>query len=176
MIIQRGEPMKIFGKVALVLAGYAAAMGVTGLAFWARQTLFPNLQASQAFGDMIFFLALWAFLSLFPTALAIYFLRTLPGIWMYYTWACLGFALTAPLVVVGNAFLIFMGPPQGIWALAGFLSLMRAGAAPFLALAYLASSGFAPKGRARHILWAAAGLEFLAFITEAVFLLLHGVD
>jgi hypothetical protein len=142
-------------KLALVLVGYIAALLLTCAFFYVRGLLTRNdtSQASagmQAFADLILFVGMFGFLSLVPTALALYFLRSWEKFWTVFSFACLAFAATGPVA----AALI-----QRNWAIIGFLGLPRVLGAPLLCLAFLISAVIAPPRCSRWPLLAAAALE-----------------
>jgi hypothetical protein len=164
-------PLKTALKWILVLGGYAAAPAGAALVVYLHQIYFPlppDVASSgmAAGGDMIFFIAVWAFLSLFPSALALFFLRSRPGFWNFFAWLGLGLAATAPLAEVLNILNRLLQVRSAFWALAGFIALLRVGLAPLMALLFLAAGWMATPQKPRWILWAAAGIELSVFACE----------
>ena len=83
--LKRG-PMNGFSKFGLVLAGYVAAAPGSrcGIEIRLLNTQGPDADASAgmyAFGDAMLFLAVFGFAALFPTGLALCFLRTCRWFW-----------------------------------------------------------------------------------------------
>ena len=89
-------------KISLVLGGYALAFAVSFLlaALEDWRTSGPAFQACSgmtAFSEVSIFFATLVFLSAFPTALALWFLRKNEKFWRGASWAALAWGLTAPL-------------------------------------------------------------------------------
>ncbi|MGA2605375.1 MAG: hypothetical protein ABSG14_14230 [Verrucomicrobiia bacterium] len=127
-------------KLGLVLAGYAAALLVTCAAFYVRGLLMrpDTSQASagmQAFADLILFVGMFGFLSLAPTALALYFLRSHVRFWTLFSILCLAFAFTGPVAAV-------LIKPS--WGAMEIFKIPRILGAPLLCLAFLISAIIAP--------------------------------
>ena len=79
--------MKALIKIALVLAGYVAAVLLASAAVAVRiaNTSGPDAQASAgmyAFGDGLVFIAVFSAVALVPTGLALWFLRPCRRFWM----------------------------------------------------------------------------------------------
>ena len=71
--------MKLWTKVAVVMAGYAAAFLVALAAAAAQSYVWPVDQASggmAAFSDLLLFLCVFGVVASFPTGLAIYWIVT----------------------------------------------------------------------------------------------------
>jgi hypothetical protein len=157
-------------KLALVLAGYAAAFLLTSAATWVvirLRTAPPASDGMQAFGDMLLYLGLLAVSSVLPTLLALYFLRPFQEFWTVFSIAAI---VLAALGLVAES---LMGANHSSpWAafFVGFLGLLIILGAPLLGLGFLAFAWLAPEGRSRLRLIAAASIEF-AVCAYAIFCL-----
>lgn len=156
-------------KLSLILAGYGGALLAAFTACYVVEKFFPGPDPSggmQAFGDMLRFLGLFGFLALFPTALALYFLRPLEKFWTVFSIASLALALTAPA-----AALLLTGPHAVPWAvLAGFFCLLEVLGSPLLGVTFAICAWLAPFRRPRQLLLAASAIEFA--VAGCAFLLL----
>lgn len=168
--------MSRISKVGIVLGGYAAALLVACTAFYARQLLahYVAPQASsgmQAFGDLLFIAGLFAFLSLLPTALALYFLRPVEKFWVVLSIAALVLAATGPVAAATIRSLA----SNPAFAYLGFFLLLRVLGAFLLGLGFLVCAVIAPVRRARLLLLVAAGIEGLvsAYAFYCLFVLRH---
>jgi hypothetical protein len=153
--------MSRISKVGIVLGGYAAALLVACAAFYIRQLLMRNdgSQASsgmQAFGDLLFIAGLFGFLSLLPTALALYFLRPVEKFWVVLSIAALAVAATGP---VAAATMHSLDRSNSQFALLGLFQLLRVLGAFLLGLGFLVCAVIAPLRRARLLLLVAVGIE-----------------
>ena len=164
-------------KTAIVLGGYLAAFAVACLILWVYRTwLVPpgadNSGGMAAFGDMILFLGAWVFLSIFPTALALYFLRSNEPFWLFFSIGALALSLTGVLwegldLVAG----ISRSPSAGWW---GPLGMMRLAGSPLLSGGFGLFTLLAPAKRPRLFLALATVIEaFAAFSTYALLLFGH---
>jgi hypothetical protein len=162
--------MSAYYKLSAVLAGYTVALLAAFVACYVLQRLFPVPDPAggmQAFGDMLRFLGIFGLLALFPTALALYFLRPVEKFWTVFSIASLALAATGP-----SAALILGRPRSSPWlALFGFFGLLQVLAAPLLGVAYVICALVAPVRRPRLLLLAASAIEF-AVATFALFRLL----
>ena len=145
-------------KFGAVLAGYAAALLLAGTASYVRGFWIPDDPASggmQAYGDAIFFLGMFGFLALAPTALALYFLRLSATFWRALTVAALALAASGPVAAA-----MIRHPAESGWAaLAGVFGLHRVLGAPLLCLGFLTGALIAPTQGPRLALLGAAVLE-----------------
>jgi hypothetical protein len=152
-----------FYKLGMVLAGYAVALLVTfaicTVLALVRHADSPRDASGgmQAFGDMLLFLGLFGFLALFPTTLALYFLRPFEKFWNVFSAASLALAATGPVaaLMMGRA---QKSPELGL--LMGLFGLLKVLGAPVLGAGFLICAAFAPIRRPRWVLLAAAGIEF----------------
>ena len=148
-----------YRRLSLILAGYGGALLAAFTACYAAEKLFPGPDPSggmQAFGDMLRFLGLFGFLALFPTTLALYFLRPLEKFWIIFSIASLALALTAPA-----AALLLTRPHLVPWAvLAGSFCLLEVLGSPLLGVTFAICAVLAPFRRPRQLLLAASAIEF----------------
>ena len=134
---------------SIVLAGYAGAFFAAWLAVHLNNIGRPPDVANSgmaAGGDMILFLGVFGFVSLFPMGLILYYLRPYRTFWIVLAFASLLLAITGPLLVVAmildnsaqhNQFLLMMAQ----------LGVLRSFAAPVLALAFLICAAIASAKR-----------------------------
>jgi hypothetical protein len=146
-------------KVAVVLAGYLVAFLIAFTVDYVLTRLNHSPDANggmQAFGDMLRFLGMFGILALFPTALALYFLRSVEKFWTIFSIAALALAATGPFAA------LLMGRPKvAPWAvIAGFVGLLEILGAPLFGIGFVFCAVIAPGGRSRWRLLAAAGIEF----------------
>jgi cytochrome b subunit of formate dehydrogenase len=156
--------MKAFVKFCTVLAGYVAAVLVANAAVAVRvaNTSGPEADASSgmyAFGDGLLFIAVFSAVALFPTGLALFFLRPFRWFWIALSITVLAIAGTG--VLAASVCIL-----ASYWTLRGFplelcaaLAVLRTLAAPLLAGAFVLSGVIAPSRRSRWMLFAAAGIE-----------------
>jgi len=166
--------MKTLAKIALVLAGYLGAFLAAGLTFafcQARAQENPAVYNSgmAAGGDGILVLAVFGAVSLIPTALALFFLRSHAKFWSVFSILSLALAATAPLAEVLNT-LLAKSPlyQQPLWAVLGFISLLRIGATILFTVAFLVFAILAPHKPARGRFLIAAAIEAAVFLYAAV--------
>jgi hypothetical protein len=165
--------MNALVKLGVVLAGYAAALLVAFAAVHVRQlqTQGEQAQASAgmyAFGDFVLFVVVLGVLALFPTALALYFLRPVETFWTVFAIASLVVAFTGPVAALVNTLLAVLRVHQPIWGLVAFLGLVRVAGAPFLAVGCLSGAVISPARRARWALLAAAVVETVVFACAVI--------
>jgi hypothetical protein len=166
--------MNRFTKFGIVLAGYVAAVLVAGAALEIRllNTQGPDAQASagmQAFGDLLLFLGVFGFAALFPTGVALNFLRHYERLWTVFSLASLTLALIGPVAAV------VLQSHQRDWLIAGLIWLGQVLGAPLLALGFLVGTFLAPTRRARWMLLVSALIEGLvsAYVFLCLFVLQH---
>jgi len=157
--------MKIFVELGTVLGGYAAAVlaASTAVAVRVANTSGPDAQASAgmyAFGDGLLFIAVFSVVAIFPTGLALYFLRPYRWFWVMLSIAALaiaGTAIVATSVCVVTASLdLSRESPLMIWAA---LAVLRMLLSPPLAAGFVVAGVIAPSRASRWSLVAAAGIE-----------------
>jgi len=167
-------------KIGLVAGGYVAAWVGACAAVYINELMMPadisqNSGGMVAGGDMILFFFVVCFLSLAPTGLALYFLRSNQKFWNFFSFFSLVWAATGPLAEILNLFVEKLGLyHQPWWALASFLFMLRACGSVVFALGFVIFALLAPPRRARLLLLVAAGVEFAVFLFVAVrFVLWH---
>ena len=161
--------MKTGLKFILVFLGYVAAIGSGLLVGYLHERFAPpdaaNYSGMYAEGTAIAFYWVSGIACIFPTALALFFLRKVLWFWNLYSWALLGLAATGPLLeviaVLLNGFLV-TGPESlkdPFLALMFFLVLVRLFGIIILAPADLLSALLSPDPRYRRRLFIAFGIE-----------------
>ena len=159
--------MKATVKFGMVLAGYVAAVLAASAAAAVRiaNTSGPDAQASAgmyAFGDGLLFVAVFSAVALFPTGLALYFLRPWRWFWVALSITALAVAVTAipaASLCVMERFLVL--PRESLLAVFAALAVLRTIVSPPMAAAFVVAGLVAPTGRPRWALLAAAGMEGL---------------
>jgi hypothetical protein len=166
--------MNAFVKIGAVLAGYAVAVLAAGAALEIRllNTQGPDAQASAgmyAFGDAMLFLVVFGFAALFPTGLAVYFLRPYRLFWTALSVTALAIAgtgaLAAAVYILAACLALPRESPLLMWAA---LAVLRMLAAPLLAAAFVLAGVIAPNRSSRWSLIVAAGIEGAAATYAAV--------
>ena len=142
--------MNGFSKFGLVLAGYVAAALAAGAALEIRllNTQGPDADASAgmyAFGDAMLFLAVFGFAALFPTGLALCFLRTCRWFWTALSIVALAIAITGGLAAAVSALAACQALPRE----SPLMTWRRGGSAiagtPLLAAAFALCGLIAPR-------------------------------
>ena len=121
--------MNKFSKLALILAGYVAAMIAAFVGVELKEATDP-VEASggmQAFGDFLSFCVLFGLFSLALTAIALYHLRRSETFWRVFSSASLVFAATGPILA-----LLTRRLNKSDSLLVGFFALLRVLATPLL--------------------------------------------
>jgi len=152
-----------FLKIAVVLAGYAAAVGLGCLAWWLndqRVAAFArNSPGMVSEGDSIAFFQVTGLAMIVPTALALFFLRPVAWFWTFFSWGLLALALTGPPLEMIGALLHDLGVMSGPWVLLSFPVVVRTYSIAFLAPGDLISALLAPDPKSRRRLLLALGIE-----------------
>lgn len=161
------HPWKALLKTGAVLGGYAAAFAVASAAVYVGQLLTPgpDAQASDdmyALGNDFFFVQVFGGLALFPTGLALYFLRRVRAFWTILAIASLAFAATGPLasIVIALASGVPGLPPY--WTACAVFGVLRLLPTPLFAAAFLLGSCLAPSRFPRWALLGATVMECIA--------------
>jgi hypothetical protein len=156
--------MKLSLKVTLIAGGYVAALLVAcaALAIRMASTSGSGAQAAGgmfAFGDSVFFVAVFGVLAIVPTAGALYCLRPYPRFWTVLSRLCLAMAVMGPAaVILFSAGRHATSSPLVAWV---GLSLLRILVAPLLALTFLVCALFTPHRSPRFVFLAATAMEAL---------------
>ena len=157
--------MKARIKIALVLAGCMAALLLASAAVAVRiaTTSGPDAQASAgmyAFGDGLLFIAVFSVIALFPTALALWFLRPYRWFWIALSITALMIAATGLLAASTYALAAHLTIPRESPLMIGAdLAVLRMLLAPPLATAFGLAGVIASNRVSRWLLLAAAGTE-----------------
>ena len=126
-----------------------------------------------AFGDTLLCLGIVSVMMLFPTMLALYFLRPYKNLWFAFAIACLVFALTGPAVEIANTAISASGnynnPAADVLSLIGILHVFGA---PLFLIGFIIFAVLAPAGRPRLLMLLSAGMEILTGIYVVVNLVL----
>jgi hypothetical protein len=148
-----------FSKLALILAGYVAALfgAFVGVALMEPSDPAQAQGGMQAFGDFLSFWALFGLFSLVPTAYALYNSRGSEKFWRVFSMACLAFAASGPILA-----LLTRRLNESDLLLVGLFALLRVLATPVLCFAFFVFALVAPSRRAREFLLASAALEAAA--------------
>jgi hypothetical protein len=162
-------------KTAIVLFGYGSAIAVACLLTY-LQSPPPNdpraySQGMTAESDSIVFFESWAFLSLAPTVLVFWFLRSWARFWQWSSWLGLAMAATAPLAEAMNIFLVLFKLLDGWWSLLSFLGLVRLFAIPFMTVGFALATWMSPDKKARWRFLVAGSLEVLTGLFVALSLI-----
>jgi len=154
--------MKPSLKVAVVAGGYIGAflMASAVVAIRVANTSGPDAQASSgmyAFGDAVFFVAVFGVSALVPTGAGLFFLRPYRPFWTVLS----ALGLTVALTGVAAAILFAVGrhatpSPLATWV--GF-SVLRILVAPLLALTFLVCTFLSPYRSPRVAFLAASVME-----------------
>jgi len=155
--------MSKLAKVSIVLLGYGAAVGLGFLAGWLndlRASAFAqNSGGMVAEGDAAAFFVVTGLAMIFPTLLALFFLRSAGWFWRPYSWAMLILALTGPLLEMLGAALHAMGPSAMPYSLLGFPVVVRTFSVLFLSPGDFLSALIAPEPKSRRRLLIAFAIE-----------------
>jgi hypothetical protein len=110
-----------------------------------------------AAGELFLFLGLFGLFALVPTALALWFLRSVRIFWTVFAVLSLVFAITGPVAAIAVPRTLEF---QGLDFLPlGLLALLRVLGTPLLCLGFLVTAFIAPNGRPRRALLAVAASE-----------------
>lgn len=160
-------------KIGLVLGGFFTAFVGAFLAAYLDGLLTERFQAQSggmvAGGQMILFIGVFAFLSIFPTGLALIFLRSENKFWGPFSIFAVALALTGP---VAEAFMtavrVLTFWPHNGWALVIFIAMLRVFGTPVLAFAFFLFAFISPLPQPRRRFLIAAGIETAVFLYIAV--------
>lgn len=167
--------MKKITKIGLILAGYALAFAGACLAAYLDDLATARFQDQSggmvAGGEMILFIGVFAFLSVFPTALALFFLRSQDKFWNTFSLFAIGLALTGPIAEVYiYGVRIFTSSTPTLWAFFSFFALLRVWGTFVLGLGDILFAFITQLPIARKRLLIAAGIEQALFLYITVHL------
>jgi hypothetical protein len=163
--------MKAVARVALVAAGYAAAVGVAFLVtnIYIRMTSDVDRQlysGMSAFGDSLVFLGAFAVAAVPATGIALYFLRPLSRVWGILGIGALVFASSAVIAcllqLAGRTGAL--GSTIAAWSAVAPLRIL---VAPLFALLFFLCGLVAPSRRPRLMLLLAGAMEAASFTVVA---------
>ncbi len=148
-----------FARAGVILGGYVAAWLA---AFAATALLTPDEAARDpggmaAAGDLFRFLGLFFLFALVPTALGLWFLRSVPKFWTVFGVASLVLAATGP--VAAMVFPRSFGAQAPALVVLGFLALLRILGTPLMGLGFLITAWIAPGQQPRQAQLRAAAIE-----------------
>ena len=164
-------------RIAVVLAGYAAAIGVAAIAAWAynrRVAAFPydTSGGMYAGGEMMYSLAAFFCVALVPTLLALWFLRGNEKFWNVVAVASLAFAIAGLLAVLTP--LVTTSTRNAALALLGLFGLAQLLGVPLWVLAFGLFAWLAPTRQSRRKLLSALVIELVIGVCAVVHLLAPG--
>lgn len=167
--------MKKITKIGLILAGYGLAFAGACLAAYLDDlatTRFNDQSGGMvAGGEMILFIGVFAFLSVFPTALALYFLRSEDKFWNAFSIFAIGLALTGPVAEFYIYLVrIFTSSTPTLWAFFSFFALLRVWGTLVFGFGDVLFAFITKLPIARMRLLIAAGIEFALLLYIAVHL------
>jgi hypothetical protein len=150
-------------KIGAVLVAYIAAFLIASAAMWLSMphTQGPQVQASgdmSDIGDLFLSLYVFGIAALFPTGLALYFLRPARAFWAVLSIVCLTIAVTGLFAAIVIA-LASSQPSESFWGTLASIAVLPMLVAPLLALAFGLATSFAPARRWRWTLFGATLIE-----------------
>jgi len=164
-------------KIALVLLGFVLAFAGASLAAYLDDLATTQFQAQSggmvAGGEMILFIGAFAFLSVFPTGLALFFVRSNEKFWNWFSIFAIGMALTGPFAEL-YIFLvrIFTSHTPSLMAFFAFFALLRVWGTIVFAFGYILFAFITPFKEPRRRLLIAAGIDTVLFLYVAVHLMI----
>jgi hypothetical protein len=169
--------MKKIMKIASVLAGFALALAGTYLAaYWndLRTAQFQDQSPGMvAGGEMFLCIGVFAFLSVFPIGLALFFLRSEEKFWNPLSNFAVGLALTGPIAKVYLVLVkIFTFYTHSWLAFISFFALLRVMGTGIFLLGFVLFAFITPLKEPRKRLLIAAGIEMFLFLYSAVHFLI----
>jgi hypothetical protein len=158
-------------KIAVVLAGYAAAIGAAAIAAWAYDKRVASLPydtsgGMYAGGQMMCSVAAFLCVALVPTLLALWFLRGHEGFWNVVAVASLAFAAVGLLAVLMP--LVSTSTRNVALALLGLFGLVQLLGVPLWLLAFGLFAWLAPTRQSRHKLLSAVAIELVIGVCALV--------
>ena len=160
--------MNVYAKSGTVVAGYVAALALAAFAVYLQVQATagnPDYIASNgmyAFGEGLLFLAVFTVAALFPTALALHYLRTVTRFWNALTGVALAIVATAIAAGVLPWAARFSPALENTLHAWTALAILRLIIAPLFALAFAVCAAFAAAPRPRRLLALCAVIECLA--------------
>ena len=151
--------MNRFSKLALILAGYVAALFAAFVGVALKEAIDPDRGLGRNAGLRRFSIVLGAVRPVLAPAdrLCALHLRRSETFWRVFSYASLVFAATGPILALLTRRLHESDLP-----VVGFFALLRVLATPLLCFAFFVFAFVAPSRRARKLLLASAALEVVA--------------
>jgi len=157
--------MKPFGKFGAVVAGHVVTVLAASAAVAVRiaNSSGPDAEASggmYAFGDGLLFSAVFSAVAVFPTGLALYFLRQCRWFWM--ALSITGLAVAATAILSASVYAVaaqLVLPRESPLVLGAAFAVLRMLLSPPLAAAFVLAGVIAPSRTSRWALLAAGGGE-----------------
>ena len=166
-------------KIGLVIVGFILAFAVASFAVYLNDLRTAQFQDQSsgmvAGGEMILFIGVFAFCSVFPTGLALFFLRSEEKFWNSISIFALGLALTGPAAEVYIFVVRILSFYTHSWlALFSFIALLRVFGTFVLGFGFILFAFITTLKQARRRFLIAAGIEIALFLYVAVhFLIWH---
>lgn len=162
-------------RASAVLAGYVAALLAAAAAVHFRVLYTPQSGAEASagmylLGDALLFAAVFGLVALFPTGLALHYLRPHPRFWTGLSIASLALAVSGPAAALVAALSMSRQLSDHFWGIAVPLAFLRTFFAPLLATLWLIAGFIAPAQRSRRALFVAAAIEGVAAASAALWL------
>jgi len=169
--------MKKMTKIGLVLAGFGLAFVGACLAAFLDDLATTQFQAQSggmvAGGEMILFIGVFAFLSVFSIGLALFFLRSDEKFWNLFSLFAIGLALTGPLAEgYMMAVRILCFNTHSLWVFFSFFALLRIFGTAVLGFGFVLFAFITQFKQPRGRLLVAAAIEMILFLYIAVHLLI----
>ena len=169
--------MKTMTKIGLVIAGFVLAFAGACLAAYLDDLATSQFQAQSggmvAGGEMILFIGVFAFLSIFPVALSLVFLRSSEKFWNLFSFFSIGLALTGPLAEgYMMAVRILCMNTHSWWVFFSFFALLRIFGTVVLGSGFVLFAFISPMKQPRRRLLIAAGIEMALFLYISIHLLI----
>lgn len=120
------------------------------------------VQASSgmyAFGDFLLCVGVFGLMALFPTGLALWFLRPFHRLWNALAVAALAVAVTGPVALIVNTLKSFLPLDQPFWMIVLPFGLLRMFGAPLLAAAFMIPALIAPTRFSSRLFLGATAIE-----------------
>ena len=158
--------MRPWSQVGFVLGGYVTAFILALIGTDILGSGWPPDEANggmAAFGELLWFAGLLGFLSLLPTALGLWFLRSVAPLWTALSFAALAVACVSPLAMV----LIRVGGPS-LASLGELLALAGVASSPVFGAGFVLFATIAPTVRTRRLLLVAGTIEGIVALYAVV--------
>ena len=169
--------MKKLLKIGSVILGFGFAFACASFAVYLddlRTAQFNDQSGGMvAGGEMILFIGIFAFLSVFPISLALFFVRSNEKFWNWFSIFAIGLALTGPIAEVYIFLCRILSFFTHSWlAIFSFLALLRVFGTFVFGFGFVLFAFINPFKNPRRRLLVAAGIELVLFLYVAVHLLI----